>query len=102
MMDAIARLGKNTLDFLASFGRASQFLLGVLVGVPKPSVGLPLLLKQMRLNTQADAAISATNRRLKVAQTLDKQHQQYVKRDFSVLRSVTYCWCCLSRVCVTF
>lgn len=47
MMDAIARLGKNTLDFLASFGRASQFLARVLVGVPKPSVGLPLLLKQM-------------------------------------------------------
>lgn len=47
MMDAIARLGKNTLDFLASFGRASQFLFGVLVGVPKPSVGLPLLLKQI-------------------------------------------------------
>ena len=39
MMDAIARLGKNTLAFLASFGRASQFLLGVLAGVPKPSVG---------------------------------------------------------------
>jgi phospholipid/cholesterol/gamma-HCH transport system permease protein len=47
MMNAIARLGKNTLDFLASFGRASQFLAGVLVGVPKPSVGLPLLLKQI-------------------------------------------------------
>jgi len=47
MMDAIARLGKNTLDFLASFGRASQFLLGALAGVPKPSVGLPLLLKQI-------------------------------------------------------
>jgi phospholipid/cholesterol/gamma-HCH transport system permease protein len=47
MMDAIARLGKNTLAFLASFGRASQFLLGVLAGVPKPSVGLPLLLKQI-------------------------------------------------------
>jgi phospholipid/cholesterol/gamma-HCH transport system permease protein len=47
MMDAIAHLGKNTLDFLASFGRASQFLLGALAGVPKPSVGLPLLLKQI-------------------------------------------------------
>jgi phospholipid/cholesterol/gamma-HCH transport system permease protein len=47
MMDAVARLGKNTLDFLASFGRASQFLAGVLVGVPKPSVGLPLLLTQI-------------------------------------------------------
>ncbi|AFP31626.1 lipid asymmetry maintenance ABC transporter permease subunit MlaE [Marinobacter sp. BSs20148] len=47
MMDAIARLGKNTLDFLASFGRASQFLLGALAGVPKPAVGLPLLLKQI-------------------------------------------------------
>lgn len=47
MMNAVARLGKNTLDFLASFGRASQFLAGVLVGVPKPSVGLPLLLKQI-------------------------------------------------------
>jgi phospholipid/cholesterol/gamma-HCH transport system permease protein len=47
MMDAVARLGKNTLDFLASFGRASQFLAGVLVGVPKPSVGLPLLLAQI-------------------------------------------------------
>ncbi|MBQ0763411.1 lipid asymmetry maintenance ABC transporter permease subunit MlaE [Marinobacter psychrophilus] len=47
MMDVIARLGKNTLDFLASFGRASQFLLGALAGVPKPAVGLPLLLKQI-------------------------------------------------------
>jgi phospholipid/cholesterol/gamma-HCH transport system permease protein len=47
MMNSVARLGKNTLDFLASFGRASQFLAGVLAGVPKPSVGLPLLLKQI-------------------------------------------------------
>lgn len=47
MIDVVARLGKNTLTGVASLGRASQFLLGVVAGVPKPSVGLPLLLKQL-------------------------------------------------------
>ncbi|AMQ88059.1 MULTISPECIES: lipid asymmetry maintenance ABC transporter permease subunit MlaE [Marinobacter] len=47
MMDRIAALGRTGLDVIASLGRACQFLAGVVGGVPKPSVGFPLLVKQL-------------------------------------------------------
>lgn len=47
MMDRIAAFGRVGIDTIASFGRASQFLAGVVGGVPKPSVGLPLLIRQL-------------------------------------------------------
>ncbi|WP_206675705.1 lipid asymmetry maintenance ABC transporter permease subunit MlaE [Marinobacter daqiaonensis] len=46
-MDRIAGLGRGGLETLASLGRASIFLWGALVGVPKPGVGLRLLLAQI-------------------------------------------------------
>lgn len=47
MMDRIAALGRVGIETLASFGRASQFLAGVLGGVSKPSVSFPLLIRQL-------------------------------------------------------
>ena len=47
LTDRIARLGRGTLDTVASLGRAAGFLWGALVGVPRPSVGLPLIVRQI-------------------------------------------------------
>ena len=47
MMDNIAALGRLGLDVIATVGRAGRFLTGVLVGVPRPSVGFPLLVRQL-------------------------------------------------------
>src|SRR5690554_1065521 len=47
MMDRIAALGRNSLEVVGSLGRATQFLVGVLGGVPKPATGFPLLVKQL-------------------------------------------------------
>ncbi|QSP94524.1 lipid asymmetry maintenance ABC transporter permease subunit MlaE [Marinobacter salinisoli] len=47
MMDRVSALGRMGLDVVASLGRAGQFLFGVLAGIPRPSTGFPLLLKQL-------------------------------------------------------
>ncbi|MBE0486282.1 lipid asymmetry maintenance ABC transporter permease subunit MlaE [Marinobacter sp.] len=47
MMNQIAALGRIGIETVASFGRASQFLAGVVFGVPRPSVGFPLLIRQL-------------------------------------------------------
>lgn len=47
MMNQIAALGRIGIETVASFGRASQFLGGVVFGVPRPSVGFPLLIRQL-------------------------------------------------------
>lgn len=45
--DRVARLGRGGLDTVASLGRAALFLWGALAAVPRPSVGLPLLNRQI-------------------------------------------------------
>ncbi|WP_328189491.1 lipid asymmetry maintenance ABC transporter permease subunit MlaE [Marinobacter sp. OP 3.4] len=47
VVDRIAGLGRGALAVVASLGRASMFLWGALAGVPRPSVGLPLLVRQL-------------------------------------------------------
>ncbi len=47
MIDRIVALGQLGLAIVASFGRSGQFLFGVLAGVPRPSTGFPLLVKQL-------------------------------------------------------
>ena len=47
MMDYVAGFGRRSLEVVGSLGRATQFLFGVLVGVPKPATGFPLLIKQL-------------------------------------------------------
>ncbi|MBO6848989.1 MAG: lipid asymmetry maintenance ABC transporter permease subunit MlaE [Marinobacter sp.] len=47
MMDRIASLGRVGLDVVATVGRAGRFLAGVLTGVSRPSVGFPLLVRQL-------------------------------------------------------
>jgi len=47
MTARIAAMGQFVLALIASLGRACQFLAGVLGGWPKPSVGLPLLIRQL-------------------------------------------------------
>ncbi|NWN91331.1 lipid asymmetry maintenance ABC transporter permease subunit MlaE [Marinobacter adhaerens] len=47
MIDKIASFGRSGTELVASLGRASRFLAGVLWGVPRPATGFPLLLKQL-------------------------------------------------------
>ena len=47
MIDRIVALGQLGLAIVASFGRSGQFLFGVLAGVPRPSTGFTLLVKQL-------------------------------------------------------
>ncbi|AOY87092.1 ABC transporter permease [Marinobacter salinus] len=47
MIDRIASLGRAGLDTVSSLGRSGRFLMGVLVGVPRPSTGFPLMVKQL-------------------------------------------------------
>ncbi|NVD34966.1 lipid asymmetry maintenance ABC transporter permease subunit MlaE [Marinobacter lutaoensis] len=47
MLDRIAALGRLTLAVVASLGRSGRFLVGVLAGVPSPSTGFPLLVRQI-------------------------------------------------------
>ncbi|ONF44996.1 ABC transporter permease [Marinobacter lutaoensis] len=47
MLDRIAALGRLTLAVVASLGRSGRFLAGVLAGVPSPSTGFPLLVRQI-------------------------------------------------------
>ncbi len=47
LLDRVAGLGRGTLDTVASLGRAGVFLWGALVGIPRPSVGGPLLVRQI-------------------------------------------------------
>ncbi|WP_152207653.1 lipid asymmetry maintenance ABC transporter permease subunit MlaE [Marinobacter changyiensis] len=47
MMESIARLGRNGLTAIGSLGRSGTFLWRVLVGVPNPRVGTPLLIRQL-------------------------------------------------------
>jgi len=47
MIDRIAAFGRSGLDVVSSIGRAGRFLAGALAGVPRPSVGFPLLLRQL-------------------------------------------------------
>lgn len=47
LVNCIAGLGRVVLDSVASLGRSVRFLLGALVGVPRPSVGLPLTIRQI-------------------------------------------------------
>ena len=47
VLDRIAGLGRGALAVVASLGRASMFLWGALAGVPRPAVGLPLLVRQL-------------------------------------------------------
>lgn len=46
-MDRLAAFGRLGLNVIASLGRSGRFLAGALGGVPRPSVGFPLLLKQL-------------------------------------------------------
>ena len=46
-MDRLAAFGRLGLSVIASLGRSGRFLAGALGGVPRPSVGFPLLLKQL-------------------------------------------------------
>ena len=46
-MDKLAAFGRSGLNMIASLGRSGRFLAGALGGVPQPSVGFPLLLKQL-------------------------------------------------------
>ncbi|GGY69497.1 ABC transporter permease [Marinobacter zhanjiangensis] len=47
LTNRIARLGRGTMEAVASLGRSAGFLWGSLVGVPRPSVGLPLMVRQI-------------------------------------------------------
>lgn len=47
LVNRIAQLGSRGLGILASLGRAGVFLWGALAGVPRPSVGGPLLVRQI-------------------------------------------------------
>lgn len=47
MLDWLAGLGHGGLSVVASLGRAGVFLWRSLVGVPRPSVGIPLLVRQL-------------------------------------------------------
>ena len=46
-MDRLAAFGRLGMNVIASLGRSGRFLVGALAGVPRPSVGFPLLLKQL-------------------------------------------------------
>lgn len=47
VLDWLAGLGHRGLSVLASLGRSGVFLWRALVGVPRPSVGFPLLVRQL-------------------------------------------------------
>jgi phospholipid/cholesterol/gamma-HCH transport system permease protein len=46
-MEAIRRLGENTLDTLRTIGASGIFLFQALVAVPRPRTGFPLLVQQL-------------------------------------------------------
>ncbi len=47
MIDRIVALGRVGLTTMAALGRSGQFLAGVVFGVPRPSIGFPLLVRQL-------------------------------------------------------
>lgn len=47
MIERLVGLGRGTLDTVASVGRSGEFLFRSIVAVPRPLVGVPLLVKQI-------------------------------------------------------
>lgn len=48
-MDWLAKIGANTIDKVAAFGRATQMLFGALIARPQPLKMLPLFVKQVHV-----------------------------------------------------
>ncbi len=47
MIQRVRRLGRQGIDVLRALGRSGVFLFGALWGLPRPSEGLPLLVRQL-------------------------------------------------------
>lgn len=47
MIERIVGIGQQGIDLMRTLGRSGFFLFGALSGVPRPAVGLPLLLRQI-------------------------------------------------------
>ncbi len=47
MIQRVRRLGRQGIDVLRTLGRSGVFLFGALWGLPRPSEGLPLLVRQL-------------------------------------------------------